>query len=468
MSTLKNSTKKPNPAMTDALKGEKKKKKSHGWPNNIAYAANRRPSRAGYHYSNYYTSSAKPQPNCPTCGDLNQTLWASNTHIISIPELKTTAPSCLACKAVLGLVEQKGETWRITDDHKVLFYALDNRLQVVVSKCDDSETGGNIELYRRGKKIPHQEQQSVWPAVGFGRRLSPALSASEAAEMITSWLQQCRSSHSFRNKEADDAALPSRVIAVGSEESRREPYLHETREGETGKTSIPLSQLPRTFADAILVCRALGIPYIWIDSLCIIQDDKEDWAREATRMADVYRNAVLTLSADGASTAPDDYLYARIFDRKRIDFDAADTRTGVHTSFTSESRNRTEPLNSRAWCYQEWILSRRVVHFATGEILWDCLHAEGCECQLHFCLRVAPKGIRTRQAVDPFSTMGILASNPWTVWDQLVSDFTARVMTFNTDKLPAFSGIAGYYAKERPGDTYVAGHWLSELPTSLL
>jgi hypothetical protein len=62
-----------------------------------------------------------------------------------------------------------------------------------------------------------------------------------------------------------------------------------------------MQDLPPTFPDAVQLSRALGIAYLWIDSLCIIQDDADDWAREAGRMADVYRSATLTLSADAAA-----------------------------------------------------------------------------------------------------------------------------------------------------------------------
>jgi hypothetical protein len=124
---------------------------------------------------------------------------------------------------------------------------------------------------------------------------------------------------------AAKSTLPTRVVYVG--DGSREPYLYETSREDalytalshcwggkknihlTTKTadleirgeSIPISTLPKTFADAVLLTRKLGIKYIWIDSLCIIQDDAEDWVRESARMAEVYQNAALTISADGAA-----------------------------------------------------------------------------------------------------------------------------------------------------------------------
>jgi hypothetical protein len=64
------------------------------------------------------------------------------------------------------------------------------------------------------------------------------------------------------------------------------------------KERIQYADLPRTYCDAISVCRALKVRYLWIDSLCIIQDSKEDWEREAANMAYVYSNSYLSILAD--------------------------------------------------------------------------------------------------------------------------------------------------------------------------
>jgi hypothetical protein len=75
------------------------------------------------------------------------------------------------------------------------------------------------------------------------------------------------------------------------------------------KTQIPWSHLPKTFRDAIYFIRRLGIEYVWIDSLCIIQDDREDKAREIGQMARVFSNAFLTIAATSASS-PSDGLFS--------------------------------------------------------------------------------------------------------------------------------------------------------------
>jgi hypothetical protein len=73
-----------------------------------------------------------------------------------------------------------------------------------------------------------------------------------------------------------------------------------TRTLSTHEEGILITDLPKTFRDAISICRYLKVQFLWIDSLCIIQDDEQDWEREASRMADVYANAYLTIAASAA------------------------------------------------------------------------------------------------------------------------------------------------------------------------
>ncbi|PQE07156.1 Heterokaryon incompatibility protein [Rutstroemia sp. NJR-2017a BVV2] len=63
------------------------------------------------------------------------------------------------------------------------------------------------------------------------------------------------------------------------------------------KQALPMEELPQTFKDAITVTRQLGLQYIWIDSLCIIQHDQEDWFRESAKMGDIFESSSCTLAA---------------------------------------------------------------------------------------------------------------------------------------------------------------------------
>jgi hypothetical protein len=148
--------------------------------------------------------------------------------------------------------------------------------------------------------------------------------------MIKNWLEQCQGSHSTSCQQAWPSPLPTRVINVGVDQ---EPYLMITQ-GENSRylalshrwgpldlqyhgsvttkqtleqhcDGIPMSSLPLTFRQAVEVTRALGIQYLWIDSLCILQNDKDDCEREASLMGDVFANAYATLFAERSSHSDD-------------------------------------------------------------------------------------------------------------------------------------------------------------------
>jgi hypothetical protein len=73
-------------------------------------------------------------------------------------------------------------------------------------------------------------------------------------------------------------------------------------------TEIPAVKIPATLKDAIQIAKSLGYQYLWIDALCIIQDDELDWQRESGRMAQVYGNADLVIAASSAKDSPEGFL----------------------------------------------------------------------------------------------------------------------------------------------------------------
>lgn len=151
----------------------------------------------------------------------------------------------------------------------------------------------------------------------------------------------------------------------------------------TRKQCISQREIPETFRDAILMTRKLGIQYLWIDSLCIIQDDNGDWERESAKMVDVYSNSYITLAASNADGDSKGFLHTRIVPGKICTRwamkDGAECRI-YFQPWTADERYRQrlgapvnkEPLTSRAWATQERWLSRRTVLFATDQTFWEC------------------------------------------------------------------------------------------------
>jgi Heterokaryon incompatibility protein (HET) len=151
---------------------------------------------------------------------------------------------------------------------------------------------------------------------------------------------------------------------------------------------IRWQSLPKTFQDAIDYVRRLELDSLWIDSVCIVQDDKADWRRESANMASIYQNAFITIAATKSlndeggcystkSPLNHDYLVSSsdqqnlVYVREKLlHFDEAEDQQ-MMSNF---------PLLTRGWAYQERLLSPRVLHFCHKEIIWECLEKTTCEC----------------------------------------------------------------------------------------
>lgn len=77
------------------------------------------------------------------------------------------------------------------------------------------------------------------------------------------------------------------------------------------RQGIPWSSFPQTFKDAIRIARFLGSEYLWIDSLCILQDCAENWLAESATMGDIYTKSTCNIAASGASNCHEGCFYPR-------------------------------------------------------------------------------------------------------------------------------------------------------------
>ncbi|KAK0622821.1 heterokaryon incompatibility protein-domain-containing protein, partial [Immersiella caudata] len=147
--------------------------------------------------------------------------------------------------------------------------------------------------------------------------------------------------------------------------------IHSREEG----SNFHVSDLPLTFQDAIKVSRGLSIYYLWIDSLCIIQDCKEDWAKESRRMEDVYAGAYCTIAATSATNSQEGFLGQDI-DSKHLyvynnDNPSQRAYVRVETANFDQEVDGAQ-LNQRGWVLQERLLSRRTIHFGSSEMYFEC------------------------------------------------------------------------------------------------
>lgn len=162
--------------------------------------------------------------------------------------------------------------------------------------------------------------------------------------------------------------------------SERQKFCTYKRNLNTLKREIEYAALPKSFQDAVRVTLALGISYLWIDSLCIVQDDGDDWEREAARMEDVFSSAYLTVAATSAPSSIAGFLG----DRPSRPCTTVQTTSGEHLYLSKaidDFRGDVEKgsLNTRGWVFQERALSRRTVHFTSTQIYWECGMGIHCE-----------------------------------------------------------------------------------------
>lgn len=220
--------------------------------------------------------------------------------------------------------------------------------------------------------------------------------------------------------------------------------------------TITLEHLPKTFIDAIDITRRLGVKYIWIDSLCIIQDDEDDWRRETALMEHVYGGSYLNIAASSATSVHGgcwvgtDGMHSgfrtkiRVGDRELVR-EIRDDKCYDHAVWDSH-------LATRAWALQEKLLPPRTLHLGDRGAFW--------ECRLKIANRYLPDGFTQRLGSGLLRQMRRLEHlQQW--WATVVRRFTGADLKFARDKLPALSGIARRIHNQKGGE-YLAGLWRDE------
>ena len=351
----------------------------------------------------------------------------------------------------------------------------------------------------------------LWPSIRTARHVAGTADAPECLELIKSWVAECDKSHR-RCRETGAKPLPDRAILVGA--AGDDPRLIESTSGsqeayialshrwggnvplqleknklEDFKKCIPFSTIPRTFQHAITICRALGVKYIWIDSLCIIQDSKEDWDVQGSKMDQVYANCLLTLSADSAVNGEAGFLdtiqrqnllkktrklayrgpaggKAELFVRSSRAFGSTGGFGRHYDSGDSKlPQNLVEQgsyLMRRGWVLQETFLPGRIIHFLPDEVTWRCPSESRCECQLQ------PHEGVVHNPLDLENPREISIKELKEFWKEIVEQYTRRILTFYTDRLSAVAGVASVAHSTKPNVDYHAGLWSDELPATLL
>lgn len=333
------------------------------------------------------------------------------------------------------------------------------------------------------------------------RFVDPDPCSPHAISRLQEWIKTCDGTHKRCHRE-DIPQLPSRVIDVESLSSFQDVKLVETSDGQRApyislshcwgqstpfittrdnlderKRGISIGQAPATFQHAIAVSRSLGIRYLWIDSLCIIQGDSEDWQIESSRMGIIYRDSTLTLAASNASSDTEGFLNQRPHTCSTLKFISPEGHTAEAHLRTSQqhellnhrgAKTKTQPLDKRAWCLQEAYLPKRIVKFLDSKILWRCQDNEWDEAMNKTGHATGnPFTLQNifKDAV-PFGHRVLTRLTPYSGWYRMVTEYSKRSLTYISDKLPAVAGLAALVA-EHDGGKYCAGVWWEDVAWGL-
>lgn len=358
--------------------------------------------------------------------------------------------------------------------------------------------------------------------------MGPARSLSSNTESLTTWaiveewVRECNEQHhcldevntnwyptrlverlsddTFRVIRSDSGLFkPGRGYITLSHRWGNDDFVKLTAESLAAfENGQPIKTLRKTFRDTLIITQRLNIPYVWIDSLCIIQsgDNGADWRQESTTMAKVYSNSLCNISADWGDESNGLFFertprFQPPFPLKMQWKARQNNEDGYHHPTLSRPRpdeapiyiifrdgwseNTAEsPLNHRGWVLQERLLAPRVLHFSPNQISWECGHKMLWE---RIPLNLMDSRPMNRE-FDPSGADGYVPSyhmehlklhglRSVRDWSTTVADYSACQLTKRSDRLVAIAGIA---RKLCPivKDQYVAGLWAGSLPEALL
>ncbi|KAE8442219.1 hypothetical protein EG329_003748 [Mollisiaceae sp. DMI_Dod_QoI] len=367
---------------------------------------------------------------------------------------------------------------------------------VMLRWVDQSGTpGDNLESYL---KLLYTLAEVGEPAAHYNiaRHIYKSVGSPVDFELARSWLEECNKMHPMCKLPKQDT-LPLRVIEIHWGEAKHEPTLRLTKSTDKspyaalsycwGESSgidevklssktrldwlsyIPFSRLPKTLQDGIITTWQLGLHFLWIDCLCIAQDDEIEKATEIAKMPQIYRGAYITISAARSKSSDEGFLHdiqvpskdASIF---KMAYTCPKGRVGTILLFDDPIPQMQEPIDTRGWTLQEYLLSPRLLIYGIHGLRFCCRKGERLDnegtteetlsawnSRRLASLREVPKDIEMAQEK----------------WPRILTEYSTRTLSDPEDRLLAISGIANHYS-ELFRDEYLAGIWRRDLPAGLM
>ncbi|KAI0466791.1 heterokaryon incompatibility protein-domain-containing protein [Xylaria cf. heliscus] len=417
--------------------------------------------------------------------------------------------ACLYASLTKNELDLLNETCATGNPVLVALLRLNQGIKIVYCRLTITWDTGNITKTFTASVDPVDSlylQRPAWTNIdhaSFGERLP----------VVKDWLRDCRLSHSHCNlAPSTQKHNASRFIDLSQRNGSLDARLVTGDVGEyvalshcwggidiTCKTTrnnieeyrnrISYDSLPKTFQEAIDVARALQIHNLWIDSLCIIQDDREDWEIEAAKMMNVYQGATITFSATSAKSSLDGLGITNSLKpsfRFHTD-DAGGTQWSLFPEATSSViwGFGNLPVQSRGWILQEQTLSQRILHFTHDEMIWQCHHLIELESgryhseynhgvegswtgkskmiQSGLWQPISPTYVPLRENAPSGSTGSTMLSNRnENMWWSLVVAYCQRSLTNRQDIFAAMAGVTQLH-EERCNDVPILGLWREKL-----
>ncbi|KAI0127336.1 heterokaryon incompatibility protein-domain-containing protein [Xylariales sp. AK1849] len=416
----------------------------------------------------------------------------------TLDSLRVSAWSCELCRLVKGQVDKclcNGEAaaklgfrypeyfelWicgtNVCDYFQVLGYNKANAEKWVVKSASYQLLAGSSFCV---------DDASVLRTMAQGRKVLPSARSPVLLRQIQEWMRTTAAIHT------GSPYVPSRLLRIEDNGHRvqlssprpiriefaclshcwglTQPLMLNHHTYEKLWNGCSTSELPRSFQDSIWLTHQLGIHYLWIDSLCILQDDVRDWVRESAHMGKIYQNATITLAASQANNSSEGFLerkVQRVYTPAHIYVGGIQSQVLLFPIPLKLAGNPArlvemegEPLTDRGWAMQERYMARRTIHFTQDQVL-----LEG-ESKLLTEESGFTMGLPTQFTLSASTR----ESHAWT---QVVERYSRRKLVREEDKLPAMAGIAAYFSSLPEDETskqenrYLAGLWSTDLVKNL-
>ena len=368
---------------------------------------------------------------------------------------------------------------------------------------------------------------SQLPGTQFARNISGRVptqnpGSDTAMSKIREWVYACDHQHKSCAPFSVDQPLPKRILNI-----ENKPVVWETKGatgryaalsycwGKSGKNilltkdkgtaghsptfdefttvGIEMDRLAKTIQDSILVCRALGLKYLWVDALCIVQEERgsDDFKVEAPRMSEYYSNAYITIIAGSAKDCADGFLNERPEPKVApclISYSGRVPKqsTSGHVKLSLPTSQDNGPIEERAWTFQERMMSKRYLLYGPDQFHFRCkqrivfedgdfhtISAPGDDWRSH--LNFVGSNIDSRHTDASIHDLmehndkeeADWQSYAYFIWSQAIAPYTRREMSKSLDKLAAIAGYANYF-EQIISSKYMYGLWEIYLCDGLL